>query len=80
MLAVKGIYNGKTIRPLEVIKEKRNYMVAITFLEPILEPIQEKERVISSKLKILKPEDIENLKEMVSLGGDALIDTERYYE
>ncbi|MDI6794943.1 MAG: hypothetical protein QME81_19095, partial [bacterium] len=47
-------------------------IVAITFIEPI------KEKPASSRLKILKAEEIEPLKEMVALGGDALADTERY--
>lgn len=76
MLAIKGIYDGKRIRPLEPIEERRQYMVAITFIEPI----QAKKKPISSRLKILKAEEIESLREMIALGGDALEDTERYYE
>ena len=73
MLAIKGIYDGETIKLLEPIKEKRHYMVTVTFIEPI----KEEEKPISSNLKILKACDIEALKEMVALGGDALEDTER---
>ena len=35
MLAIKGIYDGKTIRPLEKIKERRKYKVVITFIEAL---------------------------------------------
>ncbi len=34
MLAIKGIYDGKTIRPLEPINIKTPYIVVITFIEP----------------------------------------------
>ena len=35
MLAVQGIYNGKTIKPLQPFPEKKKYKVIITFLEEI---------------------------------------------
>ena len=34
MQAVKGIFDGKEIRPLEPIPVKGKYVVAITFIEP----------------------------------------------
>ncbi len=33
MLAIKGIYDGKTIHPLEKIREHRKFKVIITFIE-----------------------------------------------
>ena len=35
MLTVKGIYDGKTITPLEKIKSGKRYKVIITFVEEI---------------------------------------------
>ena len=37
MIAVKGIFDGKNIRPLEPIPVDKKYIVAITFLEPMKE-------------------------------------------
>ena len=35
MLAIKGIYDGKTIRPLEKPPKDRKFKVVITFLEEL---------------------------------------------
>ncbi|MBI4535341.1 MAG: hypothetical protein HY708_03620 [Ignavibacteriae bacterium] len=35
MLTVKGIYDGKQIRPLKKLSLKKKYKVVITFLEEI---------------------------------------------
>jgi hypothetical protein len=35
MLALRGIYNGKTIKLLDKISERKKYKVIITFLEEI---------------------------------------------
>ncbi len=35
MLTVKGIYDGKTIKPLEKLPQKKKYKVIITFLEEL---------------------------------------------
>ena len=40
MLAIKGIYDGKTIRPLEKLPKNRKYKVIITFIEEINETEQ----------------------------------------
>jgi len=35
MLAIKGIYDGKTIKPLEKLPKNRKYKVIITFIEEV---------------------------------------------
>jgi len=40
MLAIKGIYDGKTIRPLEKPPKDRKFKVVITFLEELDETEQ----------------------------------------
>lgn len=35
MLAIKGIYDGKQIKPLEALPKNKKYKVIITFLEEI---------------------------------------------
>ncbi|OPX25462.1 MAG: hypothetical protein DRP97_02525 [Candidatus Latescibacterota bacterium] len=35
MLAVKGLYDGKKIQPLEPIATAEPYVVVITFIEPV---------------------------------------------
>ena len=35
MLAIKGIYDGKKIQPLEPITTKDPHVVVITFIEPV---------------------------------------------
>lgn len=45
MLAVKGIYDGKTIQPLEQVPEKKRYKVIITFVEEVDELEAEQEAV-----------------------------------
>jgi hypothetical protein len=38
MLAVRGIYNGKTVKITDRITEKKKYKVVVTFLEEIQQP------------------------------------------
>jgi len=40
MLAIKGIYDGKTIRPLEPIDIKTPYIVIITFIAPAQKEVE----------------------------------------
>ena len=35
MLAIKGIYDGKTIKPLEKLPKNKKYKVIITFIEEV---------------------------------------------
>jgi len=35
MLAIKGIYDGKTIRPLERLPKDKKFKVVITFIEEL---------------------------------------------
>jgi len=35
MLAVRGIYDGKTVRITDKIKEKKKYIVVVTFIEEL---------------------------------------------
>ena len=41
MLSIKGIYDGKTVKPVVKIKTTKKYNVVITFLEEVKEPIEE---------------------------------------
>lgn len=41
MLAIKGTFDGKIIKPAVKIKTSKKYNVVITFLEELKEPIEE---------------------------------------
>jgi len=41
MLSIKGIYDGKTVKPVVKIKTTKKYNVVITFLEEVKEPVEE---------------------------------------
>ena len=48
MLAIRGIYDGKTIKLIDKITEKKKYKVIITFVEEIF-PNDEDLRIFSSQ-------------------------------
>ena len=54
MLAIKGIYDGKTIRPLEKPPKDRKFKVVITFLEELDETEQLRNIDGKPKLSILR--------------------------
>ena len=71
MKAVRGIFENGSIRPLEEIKIREKTEVYILFPEetelkfaPVFNPIK----------------DLDELIGLVSLGGDALKDSERIYD
>ena len=45
MLAIRGIYNGKRIEPLEEIPFKGNMNVIITFLEELVEETNSESKI-----------------------------------
>ncbi|HAH23946.1 MAG TPA: hypothetical protein DCL77_09355 [Prolixibacteraceae bacterium] len=48
MLAVKGIYDGKSVKLLDKLTDRRKYKVGVTFLEEI-EPADEDLRDFTSQ-------------------------------
>ena len=54
MLAIKGIYDGKTIRPLEKLPKDRKFKVVITFLEELNETEKLRSNDVKPKLSLLK--------------------------
>lgn len=59
--------------PVEIRGEVLSKKVEVLIIEKEISDV-------SKGVKILKAEELDSLKEMVALGGDALKDTERYYE
>jgi len=49
-------------------------------LEEMLEKIRVSSKAKAEALRILDPSELDSLEGAVNLGGDALVDTERYYE
>lgn len=59
--------------PVEIRDEVSSKKVEVLIIEKEVSDV-------SRGVKILKAKELDALKEMVALGGDALEDTERYYE
>ena len=54
MLAIKGIYDGRTIRPLEKPPKDKKFKVVITFLEELDETEKLRDNDLKPKLSLLK--------------------------
>lgn len=63
MLAIKALFDGERFRPLEPIPVDREYLVAITFLEPIS---KEDQSHLVGFAGMLDDEDVKAIAEMVA--------------